>query len=59
MCLSYAHRFATCVALVMSFAQAASAAEILIADAKSQPERNFSMDYTLTGIGAPCSVTKR
>ena len=38
MCLLNARRFATCIALVMSFAQAASAAEILIADAKSQPE---------------------
>ena len=38
MCLSYARRFATCVALVMVFAQAASAADILIGDAKSQPE---------------------
>jgi hypothetical protein len=31
-------RFAACVALSMGIAQAASAAEILIADAKSQPE---------------------
>ena len=31
-------RFAACVALSMGLAQAASAAEILIADAKSQPE---------------------
>ena len=31
-------RFAACVALLMGLAQAASAAEILIADAKSQPE---------------------
>jgi sugar lactone lactonase YvrE len=31
-------RLATCVALVVSFVQAASAAEILIADEKSQPE---------------------
>jgi hypothetical protein len=38
MCLSNARSFATCIALVVSFAQAASAAEILIADAKSQPE---------------------
>jgi sugar lactone lactonase YvrE len=38
MCLSNARRFATCIALIMSFAQVASAAEILIADAKSQPE---------------------
>jgi hypothetical protein len=35
---SYVRCFAACAALVMSFAQAASAAEILIADAKSQPE---------------------
>jgi hypothetical protein len=32
------HRLATCVALIVSFAQAASAANILIGDAKSQPE---------------------
>jgi hypothetical protein len=38
MCLSNARRLATCIVLAMSFAQAASAAEILIADAKSQPE---------------------
>jgi hypothetical protein len=38
MCLSNARRLATCIALAMSFTQAASAAEILIADAKSQPE---------------------
>jgi sugar lactone lactonase YvrE len=38
MCNSIARRLAVCVALVMSFAQAASAADILIADAKSQPE---------------------
>jgi hypothetical protein len=38
MCLSNARRLATCIALVMGFAQAASAAEILIGDAKSQPE---------------------
>jgi hypothetical protein len=31
-------RLATCIALLASFAQAASAADILIADAKSQPE---------------------
>ena len=31
-------RFATCVALIVSFAQAASAVDILIADEKSQPE---------------------
>jgi hypothetical protein len=35
---SYARRLATCVALVVSFVQAAAAAEILIGDAKSQPE---------------------
>ena len=33
-----ATRLATCVALAVSFAQAASATEILIGDAKSQPE---------------------
>ncbi|MBT9331187.1 SMP-30/gluconolactonase/LRE family protein [Paracidobacterium acidisoli] len=38
MCLSNARRLAVCIALAMSFAQAAFAAEILIADAKSQPE---------------------
>jgi hypothetical protein len=43
MCISNARRLATCLALVMGFAQAASAqaasaADILIADAKSQPE---------------------
>jgi hypothetical protein len=38
MCISNARRLATCIALVISFAQSASAAEILIADAKSQPE---------------------
>ena len=38
MCLSNARRHATCIALLISFAQAASAQEILIADAKSQPE---------------------
>ncbi|MEI9979288.1 MAG: hypothetical protein WDN23_09840 [Edaphobacter sp.] len=38
MCLSNARRLATCIALAISFAQAASAAEILIGDAKSQPE---------------------
>jgi sugar lactone lactonase YvrE len=38
MFLSNARRFATCVALVIGFAQVASAADILIADAKSQPE---------------------
>jgi hypothetical protein len=38
MWISNARRLATCVVLVMGFAQAASAAEILIADAKSQPE---------------------
>ncbi len=36
--LSNARRHAICIALVMGFAQIASAAEILIADAKSQPE---------------------
>ena len=36
--ISNARRLAACVALVAGFAQAASAADILIADAKSQPE---------------------
>jgi len=38
MSISTVRRFATCVALVISFMQAAFAADILIADAKSQPE---------------------
>jgi sugar lactone lactonase YvrE len=38
MYISKALRLATCVALVMGFVQAASAADILIGDAKSQPE---------------------
>jgi sugar lactone lactonase YvrE len=38
MYISNAGHLAACVALVMGFAQAASAADILIADAKSQPE---------------------
>jgi hypothetical protein len=38
MLLSNARRLATCIALVAGFTQAASAADILIADAKSQPE---------------------
>jgi sugar lactone lactonase YvrE len=38
MLFSNARRLATCVALAVSLAQAASAADILIADAKSQPE---------------------
>jgi len=38
MCLPNARRFASCIALLMSVAQAASASEILITDAKSQPE---------------------
>lgn len=38
MCLSKTQRLAICVALVVGFAQAAFAADILIADAKSQPE---------------------
>src|ERR1700753_1540992 len=38
MAISYIPRFAACVALAMGMAQAALAAEILIADAKSQPE---------------------
>jgi sugar lactone lactonase YvrE len=36
--ISNTRRFATCVALVMGFAQAAFASDLLIADAKSQPE---------------------
>ena len=38
MYLPNARRLATCIALLMCVAQAASAAEFLIADAKSQPE---------------------
>jgi len=38
MCISNSRSLVTCAALVLGFAQAASAAEILIADAKSQPE---------------------
>jgi hypothetical protein len=38
MSFSNVRRLVTCVALAMIFAQAASAAEILIGDAKSQPE---------------------
>ncbi len=38
MCLSNARRLAICTALVMGLAQTASAADILIGDAKSQPE---------------------
>ena len=38
MVIANARRFAICIALITSFAQAASAADILIADAKSQPE---------------------
>ena len=38
MFISNARRLAACAALVAGFAQAASAADILIADAKSQPE---------------------
>lgn len=38
MYLSNARRFTTCIVLAMSFAQVASAADILIGDAKSQPE---------------------
>jgi sugar lactone lactonase YvrE len=47
MCLSNPRRLAACIALLTSFAQAASAAEILIADAKSQPE---SMTATPGGV---------
>jgi sugar lactone lactonase YvrE len=38
MCLSNALRLAACITLAISFSRAASAAEILIGDAKSQPE---------------------
>src|SRR6202050_5800816 len=38
MSISNAQRLAACFALVAGFAQAASGADILIADAKSQPE---------------------
>src|SRR5580698_2188595 len=38
MCVSIARRLVTCVAVAAALAQAASAADILIADAKSQPE---------------------
>jgi sugar lactone lactonase YvrE len=38
MSISTARRLATCVVLAVSFTQAGSAAEILIGDAKSQPE---------------------
>jgi hypothetical protein len=38
MSISNARRLAVCIALVVSLTHAASAAEILIADAKSQPE---------------------
>jgi hypothetical protein len=38
MCVSNARRFVTCIALMMGFAQVASATDILIGDAKSQPE---------------------
>src|ERR1700755_1666246 len=38
MCISNARRAAICVALAMGFAQTAFAADILIADSKSQPE---------------------
>jgi sugar lactone lactonase YvrE len=38
MCLLYARRFAACIALVAGLAQTAHGAEILIGDAKSQPE---------------------
>jgi len=38
MCLSNARRLVVCAALVMGLAQAASAADILIGDAKSSPE---------------------
>ena len=38
MAIFKAHRLATCIVLIVGIAQAASAAEVLIADAKSQPE---------------------
>jgi sugar lactone lactonase YvrE len=38
MCISNARRLAICIALIMGFAQAATAADVLIGDAKSQPE---------------------
>lgn len=38
MSISHARRLALCAALIVSFAQAAFATDILIADAKSQPE---------------------
>jgi sugar lactone lactonase YvrE len=38
MTVSNARRLATCVALLMGLAQAASASDVLISDAKSQPE---------------------
>jgi hypothetical protein len=38
MAISYARRFAACVILAANFTQAASASDILIGDAKSQPE---------------------
>src|SRR5271170_5662178 len=38
MFISQTQRLVVCVALALSFAQAASAADILIADTKSQPE---------------------
>ena len=38
MFVSNARHFVACAALVIGFAQAVSAAEVLIADAKSQPE---------------------
>jgi hypothetical protein len=38
MCILTGRRVAICATLVVGFAQAASAADILLADAKSQPE---------------------
>src|SRR3954464_12104751 len=38
MCILNVPRLTACIALALGFAHAASAAEILIADAKSQPE---------------------
>src|ERR1700723_4112763 len=45
--ISNARRVVVCVALVAGFAQAVSAADILIADAKSQPE---SLTVTPGGV---------
>jgi len=47
MSLSNARRLAACIALTVSFAQVGSAAEILVGDAKSQPE---SMTVAPSGV---------